>query len=185
MAEALLRHHGGDAFEVHSAGTEPRGVNPLTLAGPRRSGHRPSGRARSRWGVPRPAVRLRDHRLRRGPRRLPGLPGRLRVAPLGLRGSGRGDRHGRGATRRVRPRAHRGLRTHPQVHPARSRAGTGVTEPRRRRPGARSSSTSTARPAPGSTAESASPSKPASNFEAPDQFDLRSVRGAGGKHERA
>ena len=31
MAEALLRHHGGDRFEVQSAGTEPRGVNPLTL----------------------------------------------------------------------------------------------------------------------------------------------------------
>jgi arsenate reductase (thioredoxin) len=31
MAEALLRRHGGDRFEVHSAGTDPRGVNPLTL----------------------------------------------------------------------------------------------------------------------------------------------------------
>jgi arsenate reductase len=31
MAEALLRHHGGGRFEVFSAGTEPRGVNPLTL----------------------------------------------------------------------------------------------------------------------------------------------------------
>jgi arsenate reductase len=31
MAEALLRHHGGAAFEVQSAGTEPRGINPLTL----------------------------------------------------------------------------------------------------------------------------------------------------------
>lgn len=31
MAEALLRHEGGDAFEVHSAGTHPRGINPLTL----------------------------------------------------------------------------------------------------------------------------------------------------------
>jgi arsenate reductase len=31
MAEALLRRHGGDAFEVHSAGTEPRAINPLTL----------------------------------------------------------------------------------------------------------------------------------------------------------
>lgn len=31
MAEALLRHHGGGAFEVHSAGTEPKGINPLTL----------------------------------------------------------------------------------------------------------------------------------------------------------
>ena len=31
MAEALLRRHGGGAFEVHSAGTEPKGINPLTL----------------------------------------------------------------------------------------------------------------------------------------------------------
>ena len=31
MAEALLRQYGGDAFEVHSAGTEPKGINPLTL----------------------------------------------------------------------------------------------------------------------------------------------------------
>jgi arsenate reductase (thioredoxin) len=31
MAEGLLRHRGGDAFEVHSAGTEPRGIHPLTL----------------------------------------------------------------------------------------------------------------------------------------------------------
>jgi arsenate reductase (thioredoxin) len=30
IAEALLRHNGGDDFEVHSAGTEPRGINPLT-----------------------------------------------------------------------------------------------------------------------------------------------------------
>ena len=31
MAEALLRHKGGDDFEVHSAGTEPKGINPLTV----------------------------------------------------------------------------------------------------------------------------------------------------------
>jgi arsenate reductase len=31
LAEALLRHHGGARFEVHSAGTEPKGINPLTL----------------------------------------------------------------------------------------------------------------------------------------------------------
>jgi arsenate reductase len=31
MAEALLRRHGGDRFEVYSAGTQPRGVNPMTL----------------------------------------------------------------------------------------------------------------------------------------------------------
>jgi arsenate reductase len=30
LAEALLRHHGGAAFDVHSAGTEPKGINPLT-----------------------------------------------------------------------------------------------------------------------------------------------------------
>ena len=31
MAEALIRQKGGEAFEVHSAGTHPKGVNPLTL----------------------------------------------------------------------------------------------------------------------------------------------------------
>ncbi len=31
LGEALLRHKGGAAFEVHSAGTDPRGINPLTL----------------------------------------------------------------------------------------------------------------------------------------------------------
>jgi arsenate reductase len=31
MAEALLRRRGGSDFEVHSAGTKPRGINPLTV----------------------------------------------------------------------------------------------------------------------------------------------------------
>jgi arsenate reductase len=31
MAEALVRHKGGAAFEVHSAGTHPKGINPLTV----------------------------------------------------------------------------------------------------------------------------------------------------------
>jgi arsenate reductase (thioredoxin) len=31
MAEAFLRREGGERFEVFSAGTEPRGVNPLTV----------------------------------------------------------------------------------------------------------------------------------------------------------
>jgi arsenate reductase len=31
MAEALLRRDGGAAFDVQSAGTEPKGINPLTL----------------------------------------------------------------------------------------------------------------------------------------------------------
>lgn len=31
LAEALLRHRGGGDFEVSSAGTEPKGINPYTL----------------------------------------------------------------------------------------------------------------------------------------------------------
>jgi arsenate reductase len=31
MAEALWRKHAGDAVEVHSSGTSPKGVNPLTV----------------------------------------------------------------------------------------------------------------------------------------------------------
>jgi arsenate reductase len=30
MAEGLLRKHGGERFEVHSAGTDPAGIHPLT-----------------------------------------------------------------------------------------------------------------------------------------------------------
>jgi len=31
MAEALLRRHAGDRFEVHSAGLEPKDINPYTV----------------------------------------------------------------------------------------------------------------------------------------------------------
>ena len=31
IAEALLKQLGADAFEVHSAGTRPKGINPFTL----------------------------------------------------------------------------------------------------------------------------------------------------------
>jgi len=31
MAESLLRHQGGSDFDVYSAGTDPRGINPLTV----------------------------------------------------------------------------------------------------------------------------------------------------------
>lgn len=31
IAEALLRHHGGDRFDAYSAGLEPAGVRPETL----------------------------------------------------------------------------------------------------------------------------------------------------------
>ncbi len=30
MAEAFLRHYGGDAFEAFSAGLQPKGIHPLT-----------------------------------------------------------------------------------------------------------------------------------------------------------
>ena len=32
MAEALLRHYAGNQFDPFSAGLEPRGINPLTVA---------------------------------------------------------------------------------------------------------------------------------------------------------
>ncbi len=31
MAEALLRKHGGGRFDVYSAGTDPKGMNPYTV----------------------------------------------------------------------------------------------------------------------------------------------------------
>ncbi len=31
MAEGLLRHFGGNGFEVYSAGIEPKGLNPLAI----------------------------------------------------------------------------------------------------------------------------------------------------------
>lgn len=31
MAEAFLRKYGGERFEVHSAGLEPKGMNPFTI----------------------------------------------------------------------------------------------------------------------------------------------------------
>jgi arsenate reductase len=38
MAEGLLRAHGGDRFEVHSAGTHPVGLNPLAVQAMREIG---------------------------------------------------------------------------------------------------------------------------------------------------
>ena len=48
MAEAFLRKYAGDHFEVHSAGLEPKDLNPLTVrvmeeAGFDMSGHRSKG----------------------------------------------------------------------------------------------------------------------------------------------
>lgn len=47
MAEALLRHDGGDRFEVVSAGVNPRGVHPMTITSLARVGIDISG-ARSK-----------------------------------------------------------------------------------------------------------------------------------------
>ena len=38
MAEAFLRKYAGDVFEAHSAGLEPKGVNPLTIQVMREAG---------------------------------------------------------------------------------------------------------------------------------------------------
>ena len=48
MAEAFLRKYAGDRFEAHSAGLEPKGINPLTIqvmeeAGIDMSGHSSKG----------------------------------------------------------------------------------------------------------------------------------------------
>jgi len=48
MAEAFLRHHAGERFEVHSAGLEPGVIRPLTLqvmeeAGVSMAGHTSKG----------------------------------------------------------------------------------------------------------------------------------------------
>ena len=45
FAESHLRRLGGDEFEVFSAGTEPRGVNPLTIAILRDAGYPTEGLA--------------------------------------------------------------------------------------------------------------------------------------------
>ena len=31
MAEGFLRHYAGNRFDIHSAGTEPKGINPLAI----------------------------------------------------------------------------------------------------------------------------------------------------------
>jgi arsenate reductase len=43
MAEALLRHYAPDHFEVHSAGLEPKGINPYTIRAMREVGLDVSG----------------------------------------------------------------------------------------------------------------------------------------------
>ncbi len=45
MAEAFLRKYGGDRFEAHSAGLEPKGINPLTVRVMNEAGVDMSGQA--------------------------------------------------------------------------------------------------------------------------------------------
>lgn len=39
MAEAFLRYHAGERFEAHSAGLEPKDINPLTFLVMQEIGH--------------------------------------------------------------------------------------------------------------------------------------------------
>ena len=64
IAEALLREYGGADFDVSSAGTEVTHVNPYAVRAIADLGIDWSGaRSKSIDRVPRPAVRLRHHRL--------------------------------------------------------------------------------------------------------------------------
>jgi len=90
LAEAILRHAGGSAYEAHSAGIEPSGgIADLTLrmledAGIERAGLRSKSVEEYRDQPFDYVVTVCDDA--RG--RLPGLPGCGPVAPLGLSGSG-------------------------------------------------------------------------------------------------
>ena len=124
MAEALLRQQGGAAFEVYSAGTEPRGINPLTIRTLEAAGIDASwARSKSVTEYLGQRVRLRHHRVRPGAPELPGLPRRPRIAPLGLRGPGRSRRDRGGAARGLPTGLHRAGPADRDVHPARARAG--------------------------------------------------------------
>ncbi len=101
MAEALLRHHGGDRFAVFSAGTEPKGVNPLTLRILAEAGIDASF-ARSK-SVTEFLGQSFDYVVTvcdQARQSLPGVPGRPRVAALGLRGPGGRRRHAKSSASR-------------------------------------------------------------------------------------
>jgi len=51
LAEALLRHLGGDRIDAHSAGIEPQGVHPMTLRVLEEAGLPPDGLASKPVGV--------------------------------------------------------------------------------------------------------------------------------------
>ena len=85
IAEAVLGRLGGSDFEVFSAGTEPKGVNPYSIRVLADGRHRlVAGPEQVGRGVPRPAVRLRHHGVRPGPPVVPGLPGPTNTLHWGL-----------------------------------------------------------------------------------------------------
>ena len=121
MAEALLRQQGGDCVRGLQRGHRAEGINPLTIRTLEAAGHRRVvGPLEVRHRIPRPAVRLRHHRVRPGAPELPGLPRRPRIAPLGLRGSGRGRGDRGGAARGLPTGLHRAGPADRDVHPDRA-----------------------------------------------------------------
>ncbi len=108
MAEAILGHVGGPDFDVHSAGTHPGGVNPLTIRALAEIGIDWSG-ARSK-SVTEYLDQPFDYVITvcdQAREACPVFPGCARVAPLGIRRPGGGRGHRRRATRRLPARAGR------------------------------------------------------------------------------
>ena len=87
MAEAFLRKYGGDRFEVHSAGLDPQGINPLTIQVMHEKGYNLSqphikGNQRVSGQGPFPVP---HHRVRRSRKELPyGLAWRKSSPTLAL-----------------------------------------------------------------------------------------------------
>ena len=106
MAEALLRQHGGDRLRGPQRRHRPKGINPLTVRVLAEAGIEPRGPARSRstefLGQQFDYVITVCDQARQA---CPVFPGRPRVAPLGLRGSGGGRGHRGGAAGRVPARS--------------------------------------------------------------------------------
>ena len=81
MAEGLLRDRYGDRYKVHSAGTNPGGVNPFAVEVLDEIGIDLSDHTSAPRGLRRHALRRRSHRLRRRKGALPlrAGPGRKRA----------------------------------------------------------------------------------------------------------
>jgi arsenate reductase len=60
MAEGLLRELGADRFDVASAGTEARGLNPLAVQAMAEEGIDISSKQRRHWSFPDPSAVVGD-----------------------------------------------------------------------------------------------------------------------------